>query len=186
MSVQGREISVHFNEISANLSTATKYLAESTELIKEEIAERGVMIVEECRLQSPQVYSGELVPESPTAPIQVRLTASPSNLVTLHNAAFDALAETGAILDSWLGVGTLTLTWETDDERARMGAAKALMLAKIRGVRFTLLHGPQALRSGGLEALWFPAPPARVLHERVKEALDPYNVLNPGRFVCGI
>jgi ElaB/YqjD/DUF883 family membrane-anchored ribosome-binding protein len=36
---QGREISVHFTEVSANLSTATKYLAESTELVKEEVAE---------------------------------------------------------------------------------------------------------------------------------------------------
>jgi len=36
---QGREISVHFTEVSANLSTATRYLAESTELIKEEVAE---------------------------------------------------------------------------------------------------------------------------------------------------
>ena len=161
-------------------------LYHGTALVAQDTAERGIAIAEECRLQSPQVYSGELVPESPTAPIQVRLTASPSDLVTLHNAAFDALAETGAILDSWLGVGTLTLTWEADDERARAGASKALMLAKIRGVRFTLLHGPLALRSGGLEALWFPAPPARVLHERVKEALDPSNLLNPGRFVCGI
>ena len=35
--VQGKEISVSFNEVTANLSTATRYLAESTELIKEEV-----------------------------------------------------------------------------------------------------------------------------------------------------
>ena len=39
ISAQGREISVHFTEISGNLSVATKYLAESTELIKEEVVE---------------------------------------------------------------------------------------------------------------------------------------------------
>ena len=39
MSVQGKEISVQFNEISNNLSTATKYFSESAGLIKEEVAE---------------------------------------------------------------------------------------------------------------------------------------------------
>jgi uncharacterized protein YoxC len=36
---QGKEISVQFNEISGNLSTATKYFAESAGLVKEEVAE---------------------------------------------------------------------------------------------------------------------------------------------------
>lgn len=36
---QGQEMSVHFTEVTANLSTASKHLAESTELIKEEVAE---------------------------------------------------------------------------------------------------------------------------------------------------
>jgi uncharacterized protein YoxC len=36
---QGQEISVQFNEISGNLSTATKYFAESAGLVKEEVAE---------------------------------------------------------------------------------------------------------------------------------------------------
>jgi ElaB/YqjD/DUF883 family membrane-anchored ribosome-binding protein len=44
MGVQGREISVHFTEVSANLSTATKYLAESTELIKDEVAELKALV----------------------------------------------------------------------------------------------------------------------------------------------
>lgn len=155
-------------------------------VVTEQATERGTAIAQECRLGAAQSYAGELVPESPLAPIQVRLSVAPSDAVALHDAACDALAETGVVLDSWLGVGGLTLTWPTDDERARAGAQKALLLAKLRGTRFTLVHGPLALRSGELEALWFPAPSARVLHERIKEALDPYNVLNPGRFVCGI
>ncbi len=36
---QGKEMSVHFTEVSSNLSVATKHLAESTELIKDEVAE---------------------------------------------------------------------------------------------------------------------------------------------------
>jgi hypothetical protein len=39
ISEQGREMSLHFTEVSANLSAATKHLAESTELIKDEVAE---------------------------------------------------------------------------------------------------------------------------------------------------
>jgi glycolate oxidase FAD binding subunit len=154
--------------------------------VTEQATERGVTIAQECRLGLAQTYEGELVPESPVAPVQVRLGTSPTEAIALHDAAFDALNETGVILDSWLGVGALNLTWEHDSEQTRAGALKALTLAKLRGARFTLLHGPLSLRSGDLEALWFPAPSARILHERVKEALDPYNVLNPGRFVCGI
>lgn len=41
---QGREISVHFTEISSNLSVATKHLAESTEIIKQEIADLRVLV----------------------------------------------------------------------------------------------------------------------------------------------
>ena len=41
---QGQEISVSFAEVSANLSTATKHLAESTELIKDEVAEPRVLV----------------------------------------------------------------------------------------------------------------------------------------------
>ncbi len=44
MSLQGKEISVHFTEVSANLSVATKHLAESTELIKDEVAELRVLV----------------------------------------------------------------------------------------------------------------------------------------------
>ncbi len=161
-------------------------LYHGTETVTDAAAQRGAEIATECGLTPVQVYPGELVPESPAAPVQVRLVAPPAAAVALHAAAFDALVETAATLDTWLGVGVLTLSWDADDEKARTGVARALMLAKVRGVRFTLLHGSLALRSGGVEALWFPAPPARVLHERVKEALDPYNLLNPGRFVCGI
>ncbi len=39
MSVQGKEISVQFTEISGNLSTATKYFADSAGLIKQEVAD---------------------------------------------------------------------------------------------------------------------------------------------------
>lgn len=46
MSVQGKEISVHFNEISANLSIATGHLAESTQLIKDEVAELKMLVGE--------------------------------------------------------------------------------------------------------------------------------------------
>jgi uncharacterized protein YoxC len=46
ISAQGREISVHFTEISSNLSVATRHLADSTELIKEEVAELRALVSE--------------------------------------------------------------------------------------------------------------------------------------------
>jgi archaellum component FlaC len=39
ISLQGEQISVHFTDVSSNLSVATRHLAESTEIIKDEVAE---------------------------------------------------------------------------------------------------------------------------------------------------
>ena len=39
ISVQGKEMSVQFTEVATNLAAATKHLADSTELIKQEVAE---------------------------------------------------------------------------------------------------------------------------------------------------
>ena len=44
MSVQGKEMSVQFTEVATNLAIATKHLAESTELIKDEVAELRVLV----------------------------------------------------------------------------------------------------------------------------------------------
>jgi hypothetical protein len=44
ISAQGREMSVHFTEVAGNLSIATRHLAESTELIKEEVAELKLLV----------------------------------------------------------------------------------------------------------------------------------------------
>ena len=41
---QGKLISVQFNEISNNLSTATKYFAESAGLVREEVAELKLLV----------------------------------------------------------------------------------------------------------------------------------------------
>src|SRR5688572_12130056 len=41
---QGKQISVQFNEISTNLSTATKYFAESAGLVREEVAELKLLV----------------------------------------------------------------------------------------------------------------------------------------------
>jgi uncharacterized phage infection (PIP) family protein YhgE len=46
ISIQANEMSEQFTEISTNLSTATKYLAESTELIRDEVAELKSIVSE--------------------------------------------------------------------------------------------------------------------------------------------
>jgi hypothetical protein len=44
ISKQGQEMSVYFTEVSSNLSTASLHLAESTQLIKEEVAELRTIV----------------------------------------------------------------------------------------------------------------------------------------------
>jgi hypothetical protein len=44
ISKQGQEMSVYFTEVTANLSTASLHLAESTQLIKEEVAELRTIV----------------------------------------------------------------------------------------------------------------------------------------------
>ncbi len=44
ISAQGKEIAVQFNELSVNLNSASRHFAESSELIKEEIAELKVLV----------------------------------------------------------------------------------------------------------------------------------------------
>lgn len=44
ISAQGREISVQFNEMSGNLTTATKYFAESANLVRDEVAEIKLLV----------------------------------------------------------------------------------------------------------------------------------------------
>ncbi|MDH3493868.1 MAG: hypothetical protein OEM82_09980 [Acidobacteriota bacterium] len=46
ISEQGKEISVQFNEMSGNLTTATRYFAESASLVKEEVAELKLLVGE--------------------------------------------------------------------------------------------------------------------------------------------
>lgn len=44
MSVQAKEMSVHFTDVSSNLAVAAKHLSESTELVKEEVAELSQLV----------------------------------------------------------------------------------------------------------------------------------------------
>lgn len=46
ISEQGKQISVQFNEMSGNITTATKYFADSAGLIKEEVAELKLLVSE--------------------------------------------------------------------------------------------------------------------------------------------
>jgi len=46
ISEQGKEISIHFNEMSGNVTTATKHFAESASLIKDEVAELKLLVGE--------------------------------------------------------------------------------------------------------------------------------------------
>ncbi len=55
ISEQGKEISVQFNEMSGNISTATKYFADSAGLIKEEVAELKLLVGETANTAKDKV-----------------------------------------------------------------------------------------------------------------------------------
>jgi len=161
-------------------------LYHGTEPVVTEAAEKGAERIRGLAFGTPTLIPEELVPESEGAAVQVRLFGKAAAASDLHRQVMSVVAETGATIDTFLGIGCTTVTWPEATASAQEGAHKLLRFAKQRPCRFTLVHGPLALRGGDLEALWFPLPTSRVLQERLKEALDPTSVLNPGRFVCGI
>lgn len=79
-------------------------------------------------------------------------------------------------LVTFLGVGYTEAA--ADDDAV---VAKAITWAKERQTRVTLVKAPLAVRQNG--EVWWPLPPGFALMRRTKEALDPDNTLNPGRFV---
>lgn len=73
ISAQGKDIAVQFNELSVNLNSASKNFAESSELIKEEIAELKVLVGQTALVAKDKV---ELVSETiDRTQIQVTTTA---------------------------------------------------------------------------------------------------------------
>lgn len=73
ISAQGKDIAVQFNELSVNLNSASRNFAESSELIKEEIAELKVLVGQTALVAKDKV---ELVSETiDRTQIQVTTTA---------------------------------------------------------------------------------------------------------------
>jgi len=73
ISAQGKDIAVQFNELSVNLNSASRNFAESSELIKEEIAELKVLVGQTALVAKDKV---ELVSDTiDRTRIQVTTTA---------------------------------------------------------------------------------------------------------------
>jgi len=73
ISAQGKDIAVQFNELSVNLNSASRNFAESSELIKEEIAELKVLVGQTALVAKDKV---ELVSDTiDRTQIQVTTTA---------------------------------------------------------------------------------------------------------------
>lgn len=73
ISAQGKDIAVQFNELSVNLNSASRNFAESSELIKDEIAELKVLVGQTALVAKDKV---ELVSETiDRTQIQVTTTA---------------------------------------------------------------------------------------------------------------
>ncbi|MGC4043865.1 MAG: FAD-binding oxidoreductase [Armatimonas sp.] len=123
------------------------------------------------------VYAEEFSAEPAATPVAVRLSCLPAQALRVHARAKKTAGD-GAILDTQLGAGVITVYWPEDTEEARTGATALLGL----GESATLLHGPLELRES-LPALWNPAPSSLPLMKAVKASLDPASKLNPGRFL---
>ncbi len=148
-------------------------------------AGRAVALADEAGLGTPGIYPEELAPQSPETPLIARLHGPASDAVALHDAVRAVVGESAIALDTLIGVGSVTIAWDGDSESSREALQQLLALAHSRGVAFSLPHAPDALR-GAFSSLWWPEPASLPLQRRLKAALDPQNILNPGRFLGGI
>ena len=106
---------------------------------------------------------------------------------TIAQAA--ACARQRGLASAWTahaGVGAVTGALLADREAASVATVLAewRALARERGGHASLAWAPLAVKSR--MPVWDDPGPAGRLMQRIKQQLDPDNVLNPGRFVAGI
>lgn len=93
--------------------------------------------------------------------------------------------EADPVIETWYGTGISQVTLADYNDAA--GEALRTVAQYLPAIwqefftGYTLLHAPLSLRQN--HPVWHPDPPSLPLMRRLKAALDPGNVLNPGRFV---
>jgi glycolate oxidase FAD binding subunit len=114
----------------------------------------------------------------------VRLSGLPTQSLEQHQLVCYETREVPGSVDTSLS-GVTEVFWEgATDEVMRAGDRLRDIAGRTRAA-FTVLHAPALYRSRPLtnSEVWSPLPSAFPLMRRMKEQLDPYHLLNPGRFI---
>jgi glycolate oxidase FAD binding subunit len=114
----------------------------------------------------------------------VRLQSTPAQALEQHQLVCYETREVPGSVDTSLS-GVTEVFWEAaTDDILRAGDRLRDIAGRI-SAGFTVLHAPVAYRSRPLpnSEIWSPLPSAFPLMRRMKEQLDPHNLLNPGRFI---
>jgi hypothetical protein len=147
----------------------------------EEVADDGAVnlsrIAAGAGAPEPRAIDEDLTPADPgTDDIIVRFSAPAGEAWHLHSE----VAATGAAasLRTLPGVSRVDAFCEDED-----AALVLLAWARKTLTPYAVLQAPLSLRSRPDVDLWRPLPQSFPLMQRLKEALDPSTILNPGRFV---
>jgi glycolate oxidase FAD binding subunit len=114
-----------------------------------------------------------VAPEEAVWRVSVRPSAAARVAAAMHAAGARCLLDWGG-----------GLVWIAGAATEAMHAAVVAAAAEARGA-FTLFRAPDALRSG-VPAIPDEPPALAAIGARVKAALDPAGVLNPGRMRAGM
>lgn len=123
-------------------------------------------------------------PPPPDAPLVVRVSGSRADAASRHR---ELAGDEWQLADTLPGTGHTTLHLAPDSD-PQTALAKMVQWSRERQIPFSVWHAPLAVREAGPDTspLWFPLPSTLPLTRRMKAALDPGGLLNPGRFVGGL
>ena len=115
----------------------------------------------------------------PDSPLVVRFHGTRDKVALRHNAIANLIS--WQLVDTFAGAGITEARLAPADDPAT-ALALCLRWAEKEKLALSVQYAPPALRNSEA-TLWWPLPPALPLMRRLKAALDPNNVLNPGRFL---
>ncbi|MBC7809065.1 MAG: FAD-binding oxidoreductase [Akkermansiaceae bacterium] len=101
-------------------------------------------------------------------------------------AFFQAWMLKNALVETWYGTGVTRACFADADDTTLTTMRDMMGFIALPDYPFlesySILHAPLSFRQGDF-AVWSPEPASLPLMRRIKTALDPDNVFNPGRFV---
>ena len=164
------------------VATAACELAGSKEVFSTDDPEEGEMFVQARRLHFTAIEGrGSVLPEDVGVPVPQlpALLAAVEEIAERHGVEIPVVAHAG---DGNTHPAIIYTPGDADAERrARLAFDDVMATAIALGGTITGEHGVGRLKAGALEAQL--GPDVMALNRRVKAALDPRGLLNPGSFV---